>query len=404
MTNEILERYNPWWTEPYTTPGIPRSTYIENLDKLVETRRFVLIYGLRRTGKTTIMKQFVAHKLNKIKPEKILFVSIDHPAFSNLSIQEIIDEYRKKFKISRATMIYVFIDEIQYRQNFERELKSIYDLEDKIYLIASGSNSLLIKHKSGALVGRHARINVLPLSFEEFLVFKNIKIRPSERYIRDKLLEEYMEIGGMPEYVLTEDPQYIEDMVEDVIYKDIAIRYNVKDPYLMKDLFYLLCNRVGKRVTSSKLGRLLKLSHDTIRNYLTYFQETFLIDLIEKEGSPNERKYGPKKVYVADQGILNVIGGNIGRGPKVENLVYLTLRNKDPVRYIDIKGKEIDFFSKKKIFEVKYKDNISSDEVEHLVKFKKRNVNKKIMIAKKKFKINGIEVIKLDDFIRKYSK
>ena len=89
--------------------------------------------------------------------------------------------------------------------------------------MASGSNSLLIKHKSGALVGRHARMNVLPLSFEEFLDFKNISIKPSEQYMRDTFLEEYMETGGLPEYVLTGDPQYVEDMVEDVIYKDIAV-------------------------------------------------------------------------------------------------------------------------------------------------------------------------------------
>ena len=98
----------------------------------------------------------------------------------------------------------------------------------------------------------------------------------------------------------------------------------------MKDLFYLLCNRVGKKVTASKLGRLLKLSHDTIRNYISYSQETFLVDLVEKEGTPNERKYGPKKVYITDLGILNVISGKFELGPSAENLVYLYLNKNKP--------------------------------------------------------------------------
>jgi predicted AAA+ superfamily ATPase len=400
MLEQLLQKYNPWWEDEFQSPGILRESYLKELDKLVEKRRLVLIYGLRRTGKTTIMKQFIAHKLRSVKPDHILFLSIDHPAFKPYSISEMIDEFRKMFKIKRNEKIYILIDEIQGKDEFEKELKAIYDLEEKVYIIASGSNSLLIKHKTSALTGRHARINILPLAFSEFLLFKNISIKPSEQYLRDKYLEEYMEIGGLPEYVLTKDPQYIEDIVEDVIYKDIAIRYNIKDPNLMKDLFYLLCNRVGKKVTSSKLGRLLRLSHDTIRNYLTYFQETFLVDLVEKEGTPNERKYGPKKVYIRDLGILNVIGGNIESGAIVENIVYLNLRKNGQVRYIDINGRELDFLSNNIVYEVKFRDNITSDDIKHLIKIKKKKIKDKIVIGKTNTDIKGIRVIKLVDFLK----
>ena len=400
MLEQLLQKYNPWWEDEFQSPGVLRDSYLNELDKLVEKRRLVLIYGLRRTGKTTIMKQFIAHKLKSVKSDHILFLSIDHPAFKPFSISGIIDEFRKMFKIKRNEKIYILIDEIQGKDEFEKELKAIYDLEEKVYIIASGSNSLLIKHKTSALTGRHARINILPLTFSEFLLFKNISIKPSEQYLRDKYLEEYMEIGGLPEYVLTKDPQYIEDIVEDVIYKDIAIRYNIKDPNLMKDLFYLLCNRVGKKVTSSKLGRLLRLSHDTIRNYLTYFQETFLVDLVEKEGTPNERKYGPKKVYINDLGILNVIGGNIESGAVSENLVYLNLKKNGRIRYIDINGRELDFLSNKTVYEVKFRDNITIDDIKHLIKIKKKNIKNKIVIGKTNTNIKGIKVIKLVDFLK----
>lgn len=253
------------------------------------------------------------------------------------------------------------------------------------------------------MTGRYGKMNVFPLSFEEFLKFRNISVKPSEQYLLDKYLEEYLEVGGLPEYILSGDPQYVEDVVEDIIYKDIAIRYNIKDPILMKDLFYLLCNRVGKKVTASKLGRLLKLSHDTIRNYISYFQETFLVDLVEKEGTPNERKYGPKKVYISDQGILNVIGGKFESGSSAENLVYLYLNknrlSSGTIRYIDINGRELDFFTQKTVYEVKFRDNITRDDIKHLIKLKKKGVKNKIIVGRSNTTIENIKIIKLVDFI-----
>jgi predicted AAA+ superfamily ATPase len=402
MLEQLLPKYNPWWEQKYQSPGIERKSYLKNLEKLIESRKHVLIYGLRRTGKTTIMKQFIALKLKSSKPDHILFLSIDHPAFKSASINDIIDIYRKMFKLGRSEKIYVLIDEIQNRENFEIELKAIYDLEENIFIIASGSNSLLIKHKSSAMIGRYGKMNVFPLSFQEFLEFRNISIKPSEQYLLDKYLEEYMEIGGLPEYVLSSDPQYVEEVVEDIIYKDIAIRYNIKDPIMMKDLFYLLCNRVGKKVTASKLGRLLRLSHDTIRNYLSYFQETFLVDLVEKDGTPNERKYGPKKVYISDLGILNIIGGRIEIGAIVENLVYLFLNKNQPesIRYVEINGHELDFLVQKTVYEVKFRDNITKDDIKHLINFKRKNVKNKIIIGKSNMNIEGVKIVKLADFIK----
>jgi predicted AAA+ superfamily ATPase len=404
MLEQLLPKYNPWWERKYESPGIIRESYLKDMGKLVEARRHVLIYGLRRSGKTTIMKQFIAHKLKSIKPDHILFLSIDHPAFKSSTIDQIIDEYRKIFKLKRDERIYVLIDEIQNREGFESELKAIYDLEENIFIIASGSNSLLLKHKSSAMIGRYGKMNVFPLSFQEFLEFRKISVKPSEQYLLDKYLEEYMEIGGLPEYVLSGDPQYVEEVVEDIIYKDIAIRYNIKDPLLMKDLFYLLCNRVGKKVTASKLGRLLKLNHETIRNYISYFQETFLVDLVEKDGTPNERIYGPKKVYITDLGILNVIGGRSEKGAIAENLVYISLNRNNPksgsIRYIDINGKELDFFAQKIVYEVKFRDNITKDDIKHLIKFKKKNVKNKVIIGKSNTNIEDIQVIKLVDFIK----
>lgn len=402
MFKEILFRYNPWWEAKTEFPGIRRGSYLTELREKVEERRMVFVYGLRRVGKTYIMKQFVAEGIGdgRIGPERFLFVSVDHPAFNGIILQDIIDSYRELHGISRDEKVYVLFDEIQSRRDFQKELKAIYDLEENVYIIASGSNSLVIKHKSGELTGRNARINILPLSFDEFLEFRNITAKTSENYLQYRYLEEYMLMGGLPEYVLTGNPEYVTDMVEDIIYKDIVPRYNVRDPMLMKNLFFLLCNRVGKRLTSSKLARLLGISHETVSSYLGYFQETYLIDLVRKEGSPNEQTYAPRKVYICDLGVMNVISGNEEKGPLAENLVYLKLKARGTPRYIEQKSREIDFLVEGSAYEVKYKDEIAPEDLAYFTGIKHRNIRDRCVVAKKSGVVDGVKIVGLLDFLR----
>lgn len=398
---EIMTRYNPWWESTFSLPGIKRAYYIEEVRKKLEQRRMVLIYGLRRVGKTYIMKQFIATILNDVEPENVFYISVDHPAVEDIPLHILLDEYRKMFKLSRDEKVYVLFDEIQKRKDFEKELKGIYDLEENVNIVGAGSNSLMIKHRSGALTGRHARVNVDPLSFQEFLDFREIKLKPSENFMEEKVFEEYMYLGGMPEYVLTEDPEYIENLVEDIIYKDIVPRYNIKDPLLMKKLFFLLCERVGKRVTSSKLGRVLNLSHDTVTSYLNYFRETYLIDLIEKEGTPNERTYAPKKAYICDVGVLNVMRGKVEKGALAENLVYHKLSKMGTPRYIMKNSREIDFFVDGKAYEVKYKKEIIPEDVDNLLSVDMDSIKERSVIGMKNGKVEGVKVIGLIDFLRR---
>ncbi|MFO7991570.1 MAG: ATP-binding protein [Thermoplasmata archaeon] len=397
---EIMARHNPWWEGRYESPGIQRTSYIHEMSEKVEKRRLVLVYGLRRVGKTYCMKQYVANLLDKVDPEHVFYMSIDHPAIEGMPLHDLLDEYRKMFMLSRYDKVYILLDEIQNRSDFEKELKGIYDLEENVYLVGAGSNSLMVKHKSSALTGRHARMHINSLSFEEFIKFREVDIKRSEKFKERKALEEYMYWGGMPEYVLKEDPEYIEDMVDDIIYKDIVPRYGVEDPVLMKKLFLLLCERVGKRVTSSKLARVLKLSHDTVTSYLNHFKETYLIDLIEKEGTPNERTYAPKKAYICDVGVLNVMRGKVEEGALAENLVFQRLREDGVPRYIMKNSKEIDFFLDDRAYEVKFRDNITKDDIKNILTVKMDEIKERTVIAKEKGSIEDIQIISLMDFIR----
>jgi len=99
-------------------------------------------------------------------------------------------------------------------------------------------------------------------------------------------------------------------------------------------------------------------------------------------------------------GILNIIGGNIEKGAIVENLVYLYLKKNGQIRYIDINGRELDFLSNNIVYEVKFRDNITQDDIKYLIKFKKKNVKNKIIIGKSNTSIEGINIINLGDFIK----
>ena len=214
---EILYLFNPWWEREYLSPGIKREGYISSLYKLVDSKEVVIVTGLRRVGKTTIMQQLIARILEKkiAKPESILFVSLEHPAFDETNLMDIVNMARKIHGLKRKEKMFLFFDEIQYKEEFERELKILHDFENvKIY--ASGSNSLVVRDKKAYLTGRHKVIKVEPLNFEEYLYFNNVTIEKTEPYLYEKYVEDYLREGGMPEYVLSKDREKLLQLVKDI--------------------------------------------------------------------------------------------------------------------------------------------------------------------------------------------
>ena len=139
--------------------------------------------------------------------------------------------------------------------------------------------------------------------------------------------------------------------------------------------------RVGKRISYSKLARLVNVGDDAIKRYVGYFEEAFLLHVIEQEGTPNERKYGQKKCYSPDNGICSVISGSSASGPLAENSVYLILREDCEPRYYNKGRIEVDFVCKKKAYEVKYKAKLTDKDLEGLSYFKKKGLNEKWIIT-----------------------
>lgn len=385
---ELLYRYNPWWEGKYSLEGIKeRPEILSRLIKLQNTKQIVFLTGLRRVGKTTFLKLLIKYFIDKenFSPKRIFYVSMDDYLLSNKSILEIIDEYRKIHKIKVEEKIYLFLDEIAYKQNFEQQLKNIYDTQNvKIY--ASSSSASIIKSKKPLLTGRNIIVEVLPLTFQEYLNFKGIVIKKMDAHLTEKYFEEFLENGGLPEYVLHKDPEYIRELVDDVIYKDIAGFHNIRDPQVIKDFFLLLMERAGKIVSINKLSNILDISVDSAKRYLSMFVDTFLIYLVPRFGKTNQRILAPKKIYAADLGIRNIFTGFRDKGSLFENYLFLKIKNLKP-SYIYENGIEIDFFTSDKILiEVKYKREMTEKQKKLFDRFP---ANRKIILTD----FNEIETI-----------
>lgn len=362
---EILYRYNPWWEEEYKLNGIiKRNNCLELMQKHFSSRQIIFLTGLRRVGKTTLLKTFIYHLIFnlKIKPLHILYVSLDDYLLAKKNILQIIEEYRKMHKIRFKEKIFLFLDEVTHQINFELQLKNIYDSQNiKVY--ASSSSASILRSKKPYLTGRNFILEILPLDFNEYLTFKNIKINKSDAHLKEKYFEEYLFTGGLPEYVLRGDTEYLKELVDDIIYKDIVAIYNTKNPQILKDFFLLLMERAGKVVSLNKIARIVNISVDTAKRYLQMFSDTYLIHTISRCGKTNEKILSPKKIYAADLGIRNLFTGFRDKGSLFENYVYLKIKKLQPC-YVYNNGIEIDFFTNNKILiEVKYKGSLNEKQL-----------------------------------------
>ncbi|MBI4687212.1 MAG: ATP-binding protein [Nitrospirae bacterium] len=353
---DILYRYNPWWEGEYEPSGlIARASVSDILHKQASTKNVVFLTGLRRVGKTTLLKLFIRELIKKqlVDPKHIFYISLDDYLLTKNSIIQIVDEYRKLHRIRFKEKVFLFLDEIAYKEDFELQLKNLYDSQNvKIY--ASSSSASVIKSKKPYLTGRGVVIEVLPLDFNEFLLFKNIGLSKADEHLVEKYFEDYLFTGGLPEYVLRGDIEYIKELVDDIIYKDISAFYNVRNSQALKDFFLLLMERAGKSVSINKVANIMNISPDTARRYLDMFADTFLVYLVPRCGKTNEKILSPKKVYAADAGIRNLFTGFRDKGSLFENYIYLKIKDRNPC-YIYKDGIEIDFMTEDKtLIEVKY--------------------------------------------------
>ncbi len=377
---ELLYQYNPWWEGDYDTQGIiERPKYQDLLRQGAENRKILLITGLRRVGKTTLMKLFIKELINKkTPPESIFYISLDDYLIVNKDIFRILDEYRRIKKIRYKDKIYLFLDEIASLENYHQQLKNLYDRYNCL-VVASSSSSSILKDKKALLTGRSSIIEINPLDFNEYKRFKSIEIKERDNQLNDSYFRDYIKEGGLPENVLNPHREYLMGLVDDIIHKDITAYYGLKNHKTVREFFHLLMERSGKQISINKIANILKISPDTAKRYLHYFEETFLIHLLPRWGKTNEQILSANKVYACDLGIKYLFTGKRDLGSYFENYVYLRLRGKKELYYVYQHGTEIDFYTHDKtLIETKFNSDLTDKQKKLMNEFK---AEKKIVIG-----------------------
>ncbi|MFH1209815.1 MAG: ATP-binding protein [archaeon] len=274
---------NKWWTKDFSIEFKSREIYGE-IKKFIDKRQIIALTGLRRVGKTTIMFKIIEENLKILNKENVVYFSFDY--FNDVKIREVIEAYCDIFGKNIESEKYIFFfDEIQKLENWEEQIKRYYDNYPNIKFIISGSESLFIRKKSReSLAGRFYEFSIKPLSFKEFISFKNIKIGENlELYERDilNLFRQYIITNGFPE-LINEDietcKKYLkESIIEKIIYKDIPEIFDIKDIDLLDKIVRIIMLNPGQIIEISKLSSELSVSRQTLSLYLRYLEDSFLI-------------------------------------------------------------------------------------------------------------------------------
>jgi predicted AAA+ superfamily ATPase len=368
-----LFKQNPWWEHKFRDESFPREKYTNLIMDNIKSKEIIILTGLRRVGKTVIINQIINHLLNnKTAPESIFFIRLDSFNLLEFSIHQLIDEFRKIHKKAASDFFYLFLDEVSSKDNFETELKSIYDNEN-IKVICSSSIATLMHDKKASLTGRTKTIEVMPLDFQEFLIFKGAKITKSDSAKLESYFRDYLRIGGIPYYVITEDKTYLNELVESIIYKDIIAYHKITAEKTIKELFILLCQRVGKPMSYNKTAEILRISVDSAKRFVGYFEKAYLFYVVDRYSkSLNEKITSPKKIYIGDIGIKNLITGANDLGASYENLVFLSIKDKNPSYYLK-DAIELDFITKDRLIEAKYNSKLNKKQKELFDSIKIKN-------------------------------
>lgn len=366
MHDDVYYEYNPWWEGKYTLENaVERPNVLDKMEKFLESGSVVFLTGLRRVGKTTLMKLFIQRLIKKgVNPKNIFYVSLDDYVLDSESILDIVGDYRKIHKLPVEEKVFFFLDEIAHKDKFHQQLKNLYDRQNvKIY--AASSSSSILKDKKAFLTGREFILEVLPLDFYEYLQFKKISVKKRDHQLLGTYFLEFLQTGGIPEYVLYRQREYLQNLVDDIIYKDIIAYHKIRNHQVIKDLFKILMGNVGGPVSIYKISNTLKISSETTSRYFQMLEDTYLIYLVPRQGSTNQMISSPKKIYASDIGIRNLFTGFIKKGRAFENYVYLKIKDFEPV-YIYENQVEIDFYlnylNNKVLVEVKFDEDIRENQ------------------------------------------
>jgi len=356
MIIEALSDWNPWRKELNT--GFERKGYMEKLGSLHRSGQIITITGVRRSGKSTLMRQYMKKIAAKHGADKILYVNFEEPLFSGATFDTlslIYSAYREI--VNPSGRVFLFLDEIQKVNGWEKFVRPLHE-KGEADIFVSGSTSNLIGADYGTLLtGRHLDMNVFPMSFAELLELNGINGRKEalmEHYKTVNILREYLQWGGFPKAVLAKEQrkEILSAYLEDILARDIIDKYKVRESTKLRAAAMYYLSNYASIHSFNSMARFLKISPDTADRFSGYLAESQLLIFTKKFAySLKEQTVNPRKVYCIDNGIREATAFRFSEdsGKAMENMVAVhLLRSGKKIFYWkqNKTGHEVDFIVK----------------------------------------------------------
>jgi predicted AAA+ superfamily ATPase len=358
MLKEGLTFWNPWWIQDgYKIEDIRVRASAEEVRSLFDRKEILVLTGVRRSGKTSMMYILINELLESIKPKQIMYVNLEDPTFEQATLDEIYRDYLELMLPEDGQ--FLFLDEIQNKEGWEKWVKKMYESRKKVKLTVTGSNSSLLKTEfSSYLAGRNLTHEVFPLSFPEFLGFLDtmpeneaelLALRPEINHH----LAEFMKYGGYPEVVLEGKEKMkitlLKEYFSAILTRDILVRYHVKERHKLERLAIFLVTNSSCEVSAKSLSRIIGLNIKTVQDYLTHLESAYMLFFVNHFSYSLRHQFTyPRKIYCVDIGMKNAVEFSFSDncGSTMENIVYLKLRQMGEVYYWKERDADIDFVLK----------------------------------------------------------
>ncbi|SHE79696.1 hypothetical protein SAMN05444405_10366 [Bacteroides luti] len=348
-----IRKYNFWDANPVDT-GYRRTAYTDKIGQCIGNKLIKVLVGQRRAGKSYILRQIASKLISQgVKSENILYINKEYMELitlrSVIELEELYKAYLQELKPEGK--VYLFIDEIQYIEGWERFVNShSQDFAEPCELFISGSNSNLLSGELATLLsGRYVKFEVFPFSYTEYcgITEQEVGINSYKKYLQSGALPELFNLSG------DEMKQnYISSIKDTVMLRDIVSRYKVKDIKLLDNLFVYLVNSAANIVSVTNIinffaSKKRKTNYETLSTYITYLENSFLVHRAERYNIKGKDTIsGNCKFYLNDLSYRNYLysGYGYGLGYLLENAVYLSLRRAGYQVYVGtIKDAEVDF-------------------------------------------------------------
>lgn len=329
----------------------------EYFDKLIgykDKRIIKVITGIRRCGKSTLLQLFQAHLLKTgIEEKQIVAINFEDYEFDYLKDPKELYKYIKE-RLLPDKLVYLFLDEIQNVREFQKVVDSLF-LKDNIDIYLTGSNAYMLSGELATLLsGRYVKIEMLPLSFSEFVAAKGQGRSLDENYL------EYIETSSFP-YALNLDKEtrqikdYLSSIYDTIILKDVISRKKVSDVMMLESVIRFLMDNIGNQLSTKKISDTMtsngrSINVRTVESYVAAFMDAYIVyqakryDIKGKQYLKTQEKY-----YIVDIGLRNTMLGNLGKdiGHILENVIYLELIRRGYDVYIGkVDEVEVDFVIK----------------------------------------------------------